>query len=126
MPNEATQVAPQLELKRVGECRRCGTCCVTARMSFDKCSVAGGDVEAIRDLLRWWSLRPRAFVKEDDKSVEFGIDAPCKFLVFDEDGKATCLIHDNQPQICRDFPSRPVPQCPGFKFVPVDSGDDDE
>lgn len=116
MCDEATQVAEPVELVRVGECKRCGACCLTARMSLSKNGLAGGNIVAIRDLLRWWSLRPKAFVREGEDTIEFGIDLPCKFLVF-EDGKANCLINDNKPQLCRDFPTRPVPQCPGYKFV---------
>jgi len=119
MPEDVAQEDESTLLKRTGQCKRCGVCCMTARMSFAKSDVAGGNEDAARDLLRWWSLRPGTFVKEGEDTIEFGIDAPCKFLSFDEDGKATCLIQDNKPQICRDFPTRPVGKCPGYTFVPT-------
>lgn len=108
------------QYKRTGECLRCGQCCLTARLRLSKEQLVEKDTTILMDVLRWLSLRPKVFVKEDDVSIEIGVDVPCKFLGFDKkDEKAVCLIQDNKPGICRDFPKSPNQVCKGFKFEEI-------
>jgi Fe-S-cluster containining protein len=55
-------------------------------------------------------------VQPETKRGEYHIDHICKHLV-KIGGMYRCRIYDKRPQICRDFPSKPECECPGFKWV---------
>jgi hypothetical protein len=75
--------------------------------------------ESAEDFLRWAGMHEGVIVKKvDEDNAEVGLEAACIHLTFDEEGKAGCSIYgEDRPEICKGFPSRPTPNCPGFHFV---------
>lgn len=118
------QQKERIILQRTGSCQRCGNCCKMGIIRLHKNAIAGSDTEIIRDLFAWYSCREGIEILEDDISIEIHARYPCRFLSFDESGKATCLNYENRFLICRAFPSFPTKQCPGFKFVPLNLGEE--
>lgn len=69
------------------------------------------------DFLRWAGFHEGVVVRRIDKdNVEIGYNSPCKHLKFDEQGKASCGVYEDRPNICRVFPASPNVNCPGFRF----------
>jgi len=114
---EELRSADPEKVRRIGECQRCGKCCTTCTFRLARDSVASGDRDIVDDLLRWIGLREHVQTRVSENLIEIGIGIPCKFLTFDESGKATCLIYENRPLICRRFPMTPTATCKYFQFV---------
>lgn len=106
-------------LKRVGSCLRCGHCCKGVFLNFGMGHAATEEErKSAEDFLLWASLHEGVIVKRiDEDNAEVGMEAPCRHLLLDEDGKAGCSIYEDRPKICREFPAGPTPNCPGFRFV---------
>ena len=93
---------------RIGECRRCGKCCIK------KCCV--GKENSFYDVLikfNYFKLRlPGEYNK---KRIQC-----CEKLAFDiQTRKAICLVHDRKPKLCYEYPPYGVPIIPGcgYRFI---------
>jgi len=106
-------------LKRMGSCQQCGKCCQSVILSLGMGHADSGEErKEAADFLRWASLHEGVAVKLKDKdNVEVGYKAKCRMLQVDKDGKCSCLIYENRPDICRLYPPDPNPNCRGFHFV---------
>jgi len=105
-------------LERIGSCHRCGHCCRGVFLNFGMGHAATQEErDCALDFLRWASFHEGVIVNQiDEDNAEVGFDAPCRHLTFDKDGKSSCGIYEVRPRICRDFPSKPSVNCPGFRF----------
>lgn len=106
-------------MTREGECLRCGKCCQSVYLTV---TLAENATEEERkkndDVLTWASLHEDVVVQKVDEHTNLvGMDRPCRFLAFDDEGKATCLMYENRPEICRRFPEKPTEHCKGFRFT---------
>jgi Fe-S-cluster containining protein len=68
------------------ECKRCGWCCEHVIIKTGKLT---------KDQADW--ARARNILQLDGYFI---YDSKCKFLIYDEDGLAICLIHTKKPKIC--------------------------
>lgn len=79
-------------------CQRCGLCCdgYTFRMtnrSFDN------DPMGIKALMEYHGLKPLR-----NSKGELGVNIPGKCIHHEKrDGKSFCKIHENRPQVCRNY-----------------------
>ena len=75
-------------------CRRCGECCL-----FIAIKVPGNEV--LPDVVHEW-MQARDLKLEDGFLV---IPSPCQMLNYDENGSAVCMIQDNKPLLCKNYPA---------------------
>ena len=99
------------DLKRVGECNRCGKCCQAKNLFA---SFTPHDLTFLKrtNFPFYMALRRQA---------RLGLE--CPHLTFDKTtGKASCSIYEDRPPFCRGYPATPadlVEGC-GFSFVKVE------
>ena len=83
--------------------RYCGECCKKTLVE-----VSGKDITRIKKsgynenefLMKGPFNEKRLFLKKDEKGW-------CVFLEKDKDGKYTCKIHKDRPEVCRKYPFFP-------------------
>lgn len=99
-------------LERVGECLRCGACCL--------------DKEVMQPAL-WESFTETDYPDIRLQLMRGGdyvaVHRVCSACVVDSDGKAGCAIYPNRPVICRAWPRNRLdlaktPDC-GYRFIMV-------
>ncbi len=99
-------------LERVGECLRCGACCL--------------DKEVTQPAL-WASLEvtdnPDIRLQLQPKGDYIAVHRSCSGCTVDADGKTSCTIYLNRPAICQAWPRNRIdlaktPDC-GFSFIMV-------
>ncbi len=83
-------------------CSRCGRCCREVYLPVDKAYTEDG-----LDHLEWAKHHRLniAYREDSDGRRLWGVelDAPCIHLMEESDGKTTCTIYDDRPQMCRDY-----------------------
>ena len=79
-------------------CISCGQCCTTAQLS----------VIVTEDLAHYYSnFGVETFKdKEGNFVCRFRVPTICRHLSRDVNGKSSCDIYENRPQICRDYPMK--------------------
>jgi Fe-S-cluster containining protein len=109
-------------MKRTGSCRQCGSCCRDFCIDLHLGGVT--DYE-FTEYLRWLEAHVgvRASIKDFRKRyVELQIMNQCKYLVENTDGTFSCAIHENKPEVCKQYPeedySDEVSKKCGYKFSP--------
>jgi hypothetical protein len=83
--------------KRVGECKRCGACCLYLWYEVPS------EWEA-----KFWKVRGAVVVPDpfNPKNIIVGANAPCQHIHRNAEGTYTCDIHgtDEYPKTCADYP----------------------
>ena len=81
--------------EREGQCVRCGGCCVNPSVS----------VELTEDLAHFYSNFGVEVFKIGEKfKGRFRLGTICKHFTRLEDGKGSCDIYENRPNICKTYP----------------------
>lgn len=87
------------------ECLRCGMCCMTADINWEK--ITEKNQVTVLDRLRWLSLhRCDTMVLTSTTGEKYGflrIPLICRNLDQDKEGKYFCKDYANRPGTCRDF-----------------------
>lgn len=108
---------------REGRCKRCGYCCEFFHILHRKLPELRRDLEFL--LARGFQI-----VQENDNWMEIAIHVPCPKLVTNEKGHKSCMVYENRPGVCMDYPQPAEifqegmldptkslgPKC-GFRFV---------
>lgn len=102
-----------LELEKKS-CSRCGNCCREIFFLIDKAYTEEG-----LDHLQWARHHGLKIAYREDpngrKLWGVELDAPCKHLKEAENGKTSCQIYENRPQMCRNYTGKnEFPEC-GYK-----------
>lgn len=90
-------------MKLIGDCNHCGTCCDGVVLGFRN-----------RDEARYCQLHLGGILARDSVGYVLFIHAPCQARV-----SGRCIIHDERPHKCRDWPEEGddiPPQC-GLEWV---------
>ena len=95
-------------------CSRCGNCCCEVFLLVDKAYTEDG-----LDHLEWAKYHGLKIAYRDDPQGRrlWGVEleSPCKHLIKTSDGKTSCAIYENRPQLCRNYNgSEEFPEC-GYK-----------
>jgi len=104
-------------MRRAGECRACGECCKTMRITGVLSHIAAqhGSLEEARAYYSFRKARiTQIDIERDAACIEF--DLPCDKLLPDN----TCALHSTpelKPLVCHRYPLEPddIPEC-GFRF----------
>lgn len=111
------------------KCKRCGKCC--GIVPFTK-----SEYKAIKNIAKKRHIGfvkqemygkivylPKKLVKElndiyETKDINKVENLKCPFLEYDAMGKATCIIYENRPEVCRLFGNgnHPCLKCPNYKI----------
>ena len=89
------------QLKRIGECKRCGRCCTYFTLLLK-------DSPQEPDLKKYFELHGITFEKDErTQQTRWIIPLKCKMLEYDENRPASCKLHgtDKKPLICRNAPT---------------------
>ena len=77
-------------------CVRCGKCCTDPTISIEIKN---------EDLARFYAgFGIEVSIVGDKFKARFHTGTVCRLFSRDKDGKGSCDIYDDRPQICRDYP----------------------
>lgn len=99
-----------MALKRVGQCSKCGKCCLGFTLTSDK--------EFSRDLVKYYANYGVTVTRKREKTF-FRFDIPCRYL--DKKTNKCRIYGKGRPVICMQYPreedANSIPKECTFKFV---------
>jgi Fe-S-cluster containining protein len=102
------------KLVREGVCTNCGKCCLSVSLALYSDPTRQDDKERVDDYCKWLDYHNVTY-KRNPTTVELIMGGQCKYLEF-IDGKSKCIIYNDRPLVCKEFPNFKNETCPGFTF----------
>lgn len=84
------------------ECHRCGQCCNAANIILHSIKI-DEDKQEFADWLIYHGMNVKRFPMDDGDAMQVRIPILCRHLTYGKDGKASCAIYEERPQICKDY-----------------------
>ncbi len=89
-------------------CVRCGECCIDPSIT----------IELNLDLAKFYSMFGVEVSQTGDRyKGRFRIPTVCRYFTRSPDGKGSCDIYEDRPEICRDYPKGKVRLRPGCGYT---------